>query len=60
MKRHHREDIEELPGVKVQQRADEGEYLLLIRGVGRVQSDQELKHLPHTHPRTHTRTRTNH
>lgn len=49
MNRHHCQDVEELPGVKVQQSADEGEDLLLVRGVGRVKSDQELKHLPHAH-----------
>jgi len=51
-KSHHGEDIEELPGIKVEECANKREDLLLLQRVGWMETDEELKHLRQTH--THT------
>jgi len=42
---HQCQNVQELSGVKVKQSPDEGEDLLFLRGLGRVEADQEVKHL---------------
>lgn len=42
---HQCQNVQELSGVKVKQSPDEGEDLLFLRGLDRVEADQEVKHL---------------
>lgn len=42
---HHGEDIEELARIKVEECANKRENLLLLQRVGRMETDEELKHL---------------
>lgn len=57
-KSNHGEDIEELPGVKVEESTNEWKNLLLLWWVGWMEMDQELKHLSRTHKHTHTHSKT--